>query len=1149
MRSRSSKLRNLSAALALMNLSTVGSMAVAGDKTWDNGSTDGLWNTSSLNWTGTAWNNANGDGAIFAGSGLGTVSVPGSISVNSLNFSANGYTISGAGSLDFVSGVSTQGTGVINVTSGTTQINVPISSSQTLIKKIGAGVLELSQPLSISGNYQLFNNPILSNIVIGSAPAGNSPVGGTLRVLNTSVLPTSAKVMIGPDAYLDIGSNNVTIGQLAYTNNANNTAYDTFNNRGGNGPIGSGNLRVLGDIWVTGVTGGNLGPNFINTGLDLGGGNQVIHISSNGSGSLNNALVITGVVSNGSLTKTLGFNQGSSYAAPDGMTLMANNTYTGSTRFNSGTNVITGTNASSSLMIVGPSGFPGSFVTLQGANGSFLSANTLQAYSGGTLILDNNVAIAAGVLPAVPAAQNNNRISDTANIELRDGNFTYRGLASATATETFGSMSVTGGHNVVTLTPNNVAGGGTVTITNNGNLTLDPRSTLQVGVLGTGAVLGTNSRYLVNGTVPAASGGIIPRMTAGTTDFIFYDNTNGFTPLPAGSYSSSLSAGTNVNLTAATSTSGSVSVNALKMTGSFATTISSGDTLNIATGMMLATGTHTINGPGTLDFGSTPGVIFGSTTFAATSVVTGTQGIVHATGTLTLNGNLAGLTGTLSNIGTGTMALNTNTFTGPIEVRRGTLNIGTNLSGSSAITLGVSNNVVDLMPSNPTLSISAAGAGAVISRPIVVDNGATNMGGLTLDRFSYLPLLQPLSNSSGSQTLNSNITLNSSLNFQGGGAGGVGSTTFGGDITGNGTFVFANGRASFTGNYTNAGGFYINSGGFTSIVTFAGTGGSGPIVLNQGSNSTSGISYASQTNLGSSVITVQNSSGANAPTVTASANSSINNTVNLNGDVFVSVPTGVTAIWAGQLTGTGALTKNNTGTLALSNNSNTQTGPVTVSAGTLAVNGNIASSASPVTVNSGGTLGGSGTISRTVTVNTGGSLAPGNSPGNLTVDGNVTLASGSSFKVEANGTSPGVTYDMLTVAGVSRTFTITNAVLSPTTTSSTLLSTDTMYIAVLNDAASSIAGTFSGIAQDGTIYVIGFGSGMTYSAQVSYTGDFGSGAVTGGNDIVLYNFAFAVPEPTTIALVGLLGMGAAGGWYYRRRRLLKAMEVEYGRRR
>jgi autotransporter-associated beta strand protein len=279
--------------------------------------------------------------------------------------------------------------------------------------------------------------------------------------------------------------------------------------------------------------------------------------------------------------------------------------------------------------------------------------------------------------------------------------------------------------------------------------------------------------------------------------------------------------------------------------------------------------------------------------------------------------------------------------------------------------------------------------------------------------------------------------------------------------------------------------------------------------------------------------------------LTASGNSTINNTVNLNGDVFASVPSGVTAVWSGIINGNSALTKTNTGTLVINGNTNTHTGAVTVNAGTLAVNGNLPASANAVTVNNGGTLAGSGTISRTVSVASGGALAPGNSPGKLTIDGNLTLAAGSSFTVELNGTSLGSSYDNVTINGTARTVTLTNAVLTATTTSNTLLSTDKLFVMILSDAASSFGGTtFAGIAQNGTVFINPIGGAQYYSAQVSYTGDFGTGAIIGGNDLVLYNFA-AVPEPATIALMGVIGVGAGGGWYYRRRRILQRTGRKY----
>ena len=82
---------------------------------------------------------------------MGTIDVTAPINVNSLNFTANGYTLGGAGSLTFVDGSSTFGTGFINVDpSFTATINTGINSSLGLIK-LGEGTLELGGPMTFSG--------------------------------------------------------------------------------------------------------------------------------------------------------------------------------------------------------------------------------------------------------------------------------------------------------------------------------------------------------------------------------------------------------------------------------------------------------------------------------------------------------------------------------------------------------------------------------------------------------------------------------------------------------------------------------------------------------------------------------------------------------------------------------------------------------------------------------------------------------------------------------------------------------------------------------------------------------------------------------------------------------------------------------------
>ena len=122
----------------------------------------------------------------------------------------------------------------------------------------------------------------------------------------------------------------------------------------------------------------------------------------------------------------------------------------------------------------------------------------------------------------------------------------------------------------------------------------------------------------------------------------------------------------------------------------------------------------------------------------------------------------------------------------------------------------------------------------------------------------------------------------------------------------------------------------------------------------------------------------------------------------------------VDAIITGALQGGGTnyLTKTGAGTLVLAA-SNTYAGKTQVTAGTLLVNGSLAAT-SAVTVGTGATLGGNGVINGAVTVQAGGALAPGNSPGLLTV-GSLTLEADSLTSFEINGTGRGTTFDAVDI--------------------------------------------------------------------------------------------------------------------------------------
>lgn len=1089
-------------------------VGLAADVTWTNAAANFLWDTLSPNWSIGAWNNAAGDGAVFDAAGVGELTLPGAINVDSLTFAVDGYKLSGTGLLTFVSGFSSATTGVASVAFGVNaQINTPIVSAVGF-QKIGPGTLEIAGAGNYTGGISVTNNGIVRADVLVGGTSGTIN-GGTLRVNNPSALPPSTRVSIGT-GYLDIGSNKVTIGQLTFTNQNPSVAWNTTLNAN-NGVIGSGTLHVNGDIQVLGVA-ANSGGNAIASNVDLGGGEQVVRNGVINLIGLHTSLMFTGPIHNGSLVKTVGFTSGGTFGSVDGIGLYANNTYTGPTVLNSGSSIAAGNNASTAIKVVGlPAGPAGSSFTLIGPNAAFPAATTIQAVAGASFIVDNNGSLGATGLiqPTVAPGQNNNRLNDAAVIELRDGNFVYRGQSGSAASETFGSLRASGGHNTVTVTPN---GGGSVVLTGAGSLSLGSRATLFVNATGTGNTLGGNARVFFTGSVPTPDPtGILPRVT-GSGDFLTYSPSTGLTPFTG--YATDFSApNANVSLTAA-STAPTQTINALRRSGAFTTTIGAGDTLSITSGMILnATGAGTITG-GTIAFGSAPGVLFASGATFIDSAITGSGGLIHANGTGTLAGNLSGLSGELS-VHAATTNLNTDTFTGPITVRSGTLQLRVSQTGAGLgpITLGVPENDADLIGTVPTLNFSAAPADSVFDRDLIVDNATETAKGVPLS-FSTLPRLSPLSNLTGSQRWNGNVELRSSVNLQGGGGGGTGATVFNGAVTGAGRFVIPNGRVVFseTSSVSNAGGFLLGNTGFTVQVTFAGTGsGNGPITITSGNSNI--LRYASGALPGGPITVVPVSAGA-PPTFIPTNSSVINNAVNLGSNVVVDVPTGVTAEWAGAVAGSGGLSKSGPGTLVLSGADSTYSGLVTINAGLLRVDATLpgASVSAPF-----GTLGGNGAVGGPVTVDAAGAVAPGDSVGRLGT-GDVTLVGTYLAEIDLAAGGGFASADLLAVDGAVN-------LLGGTLQLSTLSVPTTPYAAqtfliLANDGLDLVNGTFANVT--------GVAAGFTFSIDYAFSGVDVLGRVGSGNDVAIT----LIPEPSAVA-----GLAAGCLALLRRRRAARRRSV------
>ena len=250
-----------------------------------------------------------------------------------------------------------------------------------------------------------------------------------------------------------------------------------------------------------------------------------------------------------------------------------------------------------------------------------------------------------------------------------------------------------------------------------------------------------------------------------------------------------------------------------------------------------------------------------------------------------------------------------------------------------------------------------------------------------------------------------------------------------------------------------------------------------------------------------------------------------------------------------RMTGTGTITKSTAGTVTVSKG-NSFSGATNVNDGRLIVTGALASGAGIIQVNGPAVLAGAGvgtdgaaakgSVGR-VSVNGGGAIAPGTTDDTTGLflvragdtSGGFTLASGGTLDIELAGTAAGTGYDRLIVTGGS------TAATTPVTLAGDL---DVSFLGgftpnvgdlffILEQRLAStgtgsvnpINGTFTGLPDNSTFLV------DNVEFRIRYTGDAGTGGLTGGDDVVLETVA--VPEPTSPA-----AFGAAAAMLLARRR-------------
>jgi fibronectin-binding autotransporter adhesin len=268
-------------------------------------------------------------------------------------------------------------------------------------------------------------------------------------------------------------------------------------------------------------------------------------------------------------------------------------------------------------------------------------------------------------------------------------------------------------------------------------------------------------------------------------------------------------------------------------------------------------------------------------------------------------------------------------------------------------------------------------------------------------------------------------------------------------------------------------------------------------IMSTGTNSLSGtVSFG---NAGGNISNIVSLSG----TLTANGGLSASAT----GRTFNFGGAGNTVV-AGAITGDVSVSKSGAGTTTLTTATNTYTGATTVNGGKLVVNGSV--STSIVTVAPGAVIAGSGSLGGNLIVSAGGQLAPGNSPGNLTLGNGLTLAGSYAWELGALSTAnPGADYDIVTVTAGNVDITgaqlqLNLGALAPS--ANPFWQTDQTWTGIINDTgAGTLTGAFATIDNSAWSSLGAFSTTNT------------------GNDV---NLVWkVVPEPastTSAALAGVL---------------------------
>ena len=573
------------------------------------------------------------------------------------------------------------------------------------------------------------------------------------------------------------------------------------------------------------------------------------------------------------------------------------------------------------------------------------------------------------------------------------------------------------------------------------------------------------------------------------------------------------------------------------------TTVSAGGLTLSKTAVNAIAGNVLVDGTGTLTLGASDQIINTSSvevaagtlalaTFNETvngvkltgGTITGTTGVLTSStaydfqSSANVTGSLAGATGAnKTTAGTVTFSGgNANTYTGLTTVSAGSLVLNRDnnvdaLAGDVLVNGTGTLSITKIEQIKNTANVEVAAGTLAISGNAETVNGVKLTGGAI----------------TGSGA-NSILTSTTAFDFQSGSSTAVLSGTAGLTKTTGGTVSL--GRAStYSGGTTLTAGTLqlgVNSAGSVGAIT-SGAIGTGSLALNGGtlsSGTTNNRTILNTTTIGGDVTLGD-----------ATNDGKLNFSAGVDlGAANRTLTTASSVAFNGAVSGSGGITKAGSATLTLSTN-NSYLGNTVLSEGSLIINGDQSSATGALTVASGSTLGGSGTIGGATTIS--GIHSPGTSPGVQTFNNGLTYSNGSTFVWELTGNTStnsdrGIAFDGVNVSG--GTLTINGGV------------TNNL---VFNGAGSTVSWSDAFWDSNQQWLVFDNASLPTVSSNVFDTINVGFDSIsqslttvrsgssfswdTIGDELYL---TYAIPEPSTYALLALLGAGFAGRIMVRRRR-------------